>query len=102
MAEISVPAWPIPIHQTKLMIANAQPTGMLMPQMPVPFTNRYDTAIIRIMTNMNAMPAVTYHDFGVYFVSTRSTSLSVSDLDVYPGPMTGAGIRISPSWYSVR
>ena len=27
MAEISVPAWPMPIHQTKLMIANPQATG---------------------------------------------------------------------------
>ena len=37
IAEISVPAWPMPIHQTKLMIAKPQPTGMLTPQMPVPF-----------------------------------------------------------------
>jgi hypothetical protein len=36
MAEISVPAWPIPIHQTKLMMSKAQPTGILMPQMPTP------------------------------------------------------------------
>ena len=27
MAEISVPAWPMPIHHTKLMIANPQATG---------------------------------------------------------------------------
>ena len=27
MAEISVPAWPIPIHHTKLTMANPQPTG---------------------------------------------------------------------------
>ena len=40
MAEISVPAWPMPIHQTKLTMAKPQPTGMLMPQMPTPFTNR--------------------------------------------------------------
>ena len=33
-AEIRVPAWPIPIHHTKLTMANPQPTGMLMPQMP--------------------------------------------------------------------
>ncbi len=33
---MNVPAWPIPIHQTKLMIANAQATGMLLPQMPMP------------------------------------------------------------------
>ncbi len=40
MAEISVPAWPIPIHQTKLVIAKAQAMGMLMPQMPTPKANR--------------------------------------------------------------
>ena len=40
MAEISVPAWPMPIHQTKLMMSNAQPTGMLLPQIPTPFMNR--------------------------------------------------------------
>ena len=40
IAEISVPAWPMPIHQTKLMMAKPQPTGMLMPQMPMPLTSR--------------------------------------------------------------
>ena len=29
MAEISVPAWPIPIHQTKLMIAKPHATGIV-------------------------------------------------------------------------
>src|ERR1700694_2293079 len=28
IAEIRVPAWPIPIHQTKLMIAKPHPTGI--------------------------------------------------------------------------
>ena len=37
IAEINVPAWPMPTHQTKLMIAKPQATGMLMPQIPVPF-----------------------------------------------------------------
>ncbi len=37
MAEIRVPAWPMPIHQTKLRMAKPQPTGMSMPQMPTPF-----------------------------------------------------------------
>ena len=27
MAEISVPAWPMPIHQTKQMMAEPHPTG---------------------------------------------------------------------------
>ena len=40
MAEMSVPAWPMPIHQTKLMMSKAQPTGTLLPQMPMPFRNR--------------------------------------------------------------
>jgi hypothetical protein len=40
MAEISVPACPMPIHQTKLMMSNAQPTGTLLPQMPTPFSSR--------------------------------------------------------------
>src|SRR5580692_3296859 len=37
MAEINVPAWPIPIHQTKLMIAKPQAIGMVIAQMPTPF-----------------------------------------------------------------
>src|SRR5689334_5124915 len=36
IAEMKVPAWPIPIHQTKLTMAKPQPTGMLMPQIPTP------------------------------------------------------------------
>ncbi len=39
MAEISVPAWPIPIHQTKLTMAKPQATGMTMPQTPTPLYN---------------------------------------------------------------
>ena len=40
IAEMKVPAWPMPIHQTKLAMAKPQATGMLMPQMPTPLTNR--------------------------------------------------------------
>jgi hypothetical protein len=42
IAEMSVPAWPMPIHQTKLMIAKPQPTGMLMPQIPVPLISSHE------------------------------------------------------------
>ena len=38
---MNVPAWPIPIHQTKLMIPNAQATGMLLPQTPMPVETVY-------------------------------------------------------------
>jgi hypothetical protein len=40
IAEISVPAWPIPIHQTKLMMSKPQPTGTLLPQIPIPVVSR--------------------------------------------------------------
>ena len=40
MAEISVPAWPMPIHQTKLMMSKPQPTGTFEPQTPMPMKSR--------------------------------------------------------------
>ena len=36
MAEISVPAWPMPIQNTKLVMSNAQPTLLLSPHVPMP------------------------------------------------------------------
>ena len=41
IAEMSVPAWPMPIHQTKLTMSKPQPTGMLMPQIPTPGTRSF-------------------------------------------------------------
>ena len=43
MAEISVPAWPIPIHQTKLVISQPQLTVRLRFQEPIPFQMVQDT-----------------------------------------------------------
>ena len=36
IAEISVPAWLMPIQNTKLVMSNAQKTGQLRPQTPMP------------------------------------------------------------------
>src|ERR1043166_6228164 len=36
IAEINVPAWPIPIHHTKLTISQAHMTGCRFPQTPTP------------------------------------------------------------------
>ena len=36
MAEIKVPAWPIPIQNTKLVMSHAQNTGLLLPHTPMP------------------------------------------------------------------
>ena len=35
-AEINVPACPIPTHQTKFVISQAQPTVLFKPQVPIP------------------------------------------------------------------
>jgi hypothetical protein len=40
MAEISVPAWPMPIQKTKLTMSQAQLTGLLWPQTPTPVETR--------------------------------------------------------------
>src|SRR5689334_10505684 len=37
MAEISVPACPIPTHHTKFVMAKPHPTGTFTPQMPTPW-----------------------------------------------------------------
>src|SRR5215210_2011716 len=47
MAEISVPAWPMPTQNTKLVMSQAQPTGTLRPQMPIPSQNSHETATPR-------------------------------------------------------
>ena len=39
-AEISVPAWPMPTHHTKLTMAQPQNTGFVRPQTPGPFHTR--------------------------------------------------------------
>jgi hypothetical protein len=36
MAEISVPAWPMPTQKTKLMMPKPHATGRLLPQVPMP------------------------------------------------------------------
>ncbi len=36
MAEMSVPAWPIPIQNTKLVMSQAQSTWLFKPQAPMP------------------------------------------------------------------
>src|SRR5439155_8358260 len=61
IAEISVPACPIPIHHTKLTMAKPQPTGMSMPQMPTPLTNSQVTENNSSITSTKAMPKPTYH-----------------------------------------
>ena len=54
MAEISVPAWPIPIHHTKLVMANPHITGVRMPQMPTPLASSTATDSRKSSSRANA------------------------------------------------
>src|ERR1700687_1704789 len=91
MAEISVPAWPMPIHQTKLTIANPQPMGMLMPQIPTPLVisqARHANSSIT-MENAKVNPASQPSPSGR--VNTIEEILSVTEAYVCPGSSTGSG-----------
>src|ERR1700691_1572314 len=89
IAEMSVPAWPMPIHQTKLTIAKPHPTGMFTPQMPTPFTSRYAIETISRLASANARRNPTHQLIGVLRVRTIEAILSVTEPNVYPGAITG-------------
>ena len=91
IAEISVPAWPMPIHQTKFVMSNAQPTGMLMPQMPMPLTTRYDERHQQQAGQQRRpMSNARYQPIGVRWVRTMELILSVTEANVCPGAITMA------------
>ncbi len=92
MAEISVPAWPIPIHHTKFTMANPHATGMVMAQMPTPFRNSQVTATSSMTVTPPASAKPKNQPSGVCGVSTIRDSLSVTERNVCPGAMT----RCSP------
>src|SRR5689334_18515347 len=43
IAEIRVPAWPMPIQNTKFVMSHAQATGIISPHTPTPVEIRYVT-----------------------------------------------------------
>src|SRR5579863_7969670 len=88
MAEMRVPAWPIPIHQTKLMMANPQATGWVMAQMPTPLRKSQVTATSSTVAPAPAMPKKASQPSGVCGVSTMLDIFSVTDLKVSPRPTT--------------
>src|SRR5919108_2303883 len=47
IAEMSVPACPIPIQNTKFVMSHDQPTGTLSPQIPIPSQKSQETATPR-------------------------------------------------------
>ncbi len=79
IAEISVPAWPIPTQNTKLTIGKPQKTGLLFPQMPTPVKIKYPISAPNIPAMDDAMPNAMYHASGVSRLSAMSVTLSVID-----------------------
>src|SRR5215467_3694260 len=94
MAEMSVPAWPIPIHHTKLTIANPHPMGMLMPHMPTPLVNNQPMAIVIKPVKPKESAKPTYQPKEVGRLRTMELILSVTEPKVWPGPSTGVNRRI--------
>src|SRR5208282_3398903 len=90
--EMSVPAWPMPIHQTKLMMANPHATGCVMAQMPTPVRNSQVTATNSTVAPPPAIVKRANQPIGVCGVSTMRAIFSVIDRKVCPGAMT----RYSP------
>ena len=93
MAEISVPAWPMPIHQTKLMMAKPQATGLrdgpdadALEEQPGDAPPAAWWRRRRPRVNRANQPS------GVCGVSTMRAIFSVTDRKVCPGAMT----RYSP------
>src|ERR1700688_262506 len=89
MAEINVPAWPMPIHQTKLTMANPQPMGILMPQIPVPLKKRYPRATISMFIIENTIRKPKIHPSEIGRLSTMLLIFSVMVEKVWPGAITG-------------
>src|SRR5437764_9024770 len=67
MALMSVPAWPMPIQNTKLVMSNAHATGMLLPHTPTPVEMRYVAAITPPHKSDDVMRNAGHHQYGCGF-----------------------------------
>src|SRR5262245_60832811 len=64
IADISVPAWPMPIQKTKLVMSNAQATGTLLPHTPTPVEMRYVAARTPPTSRLAVMRNAGHHQDG--------------------------------------
>src|ERR1700722_4686564 len=88
-AEISVPAGPIPIHQTKLTIAKPQPIGMLIPQIPTPLVNSRPIVRFSSIRKENEIASPNSHPGRYPLPGTIALVCSVTVLKEGPGAMIG-------------
>ena len=87
MAEISVPAWPIPIHHTKFVMAKPHITGVRMPQIPTPSASSVTTAHRNSSNRPKPTEKQAIQKSGVRLVRTTAAIWSVTEPKVYPGAM---------------
>ncbi len=79
----------MPIHQTKLMMSKPQPTGWLLPQMPMPVVTSRTIATRSIKLIAPVMPIAIHQPIGARLRKTIELILSVTVDSVWPGAMTG-------------
>ena len=79
MAEMRVPAWPIPIHHTKFVMAKPQATGIMMPQMPTPLANSSATDHRKKKSSANPTVIPANQNIGVLRVRTTVAIWSVTE-----------------------
>ncbi len=65
MAEISVPAWPMPTQKTKLTIGKPQKTALLLPHTPVPVRISNMMVILSTPSRPSAIRKPTIQPMGV-------------------------------------
>ena len=63
-AEINVPAWPIPTHQTKFVMSHDHPTVLFKPHTPMPVPSRYRMHPTPYTAMMLEIVIMTFHAFG--------------------------------------
>src|SRR5687767_1136082 len=76
IAEMSVPACPMPTQNTKFVMSHAQPTGWLRPQIPIPSQKSHETATPRRPRSAREGMKKNHQPIGV-FRSTGSATTSV-------------------------
>src|ERR1700745_2302797 len=88
---MKVPACPIPIHQTKLTIANPQATGMLIPQIPTPIANRVVIPYSKPINRRKPIPKLTHQKGGCFRSSTIPLIWALVDSSVAVGLISTSG-----------
>src|SRR5215471_18925322 len=94
IAEISVPACPMPIQKTKFVMSNAHATGMFEPHTPTPVEIRYVAASTPPIKSDEVMRNAGHHQYGCGFSVISLISAESDSND--PGPHT-SGMRGSGS-----